>query len=105
MFSFFYTSETFEISGNFLSGSVPETMFASTTLGKYEMTLCFHLEPTAWLTKIKEKIDISLNEFESSKIPTEIGLMTNLLHLDLSGISLTGPIPSEISNLGLLGTF
>ena len=47
------------------------------------------------------EIDKGNNEFTGS-IPTEVGLLTNLLYLDLSKNKFEGSIPSDFDSLTLL---
>ncbi|XP_071698950.1 receptor-like protein 6 [Rutidosis leptorrhynchoides] len=46
-----------------------------------------------------QKLNLSLNDFSNSRIPTEIGHLKQLRTLDLSNSSFNGQIPGEISYL------
>jgi len=72
---------------NELRGTIP------TSIGKF--TQLTHLE---LLVK-----DYSLSP-ESNVLPTEIGMLTNLERLDLSGSTIGGTVPSELSKLSELKT-
>ena len=49
-----------------------------------------------------QKLNLALNDFSSSTIPSEFGQLVSLTHLNLSHSFLSGPIPSEISLLSNL---
>jgi Leucine-rich repeat (LRR) protein len=44
------------------------------------------------------RLDVSYNSFNST-IPTEIGLLTNLYHVDAMGNQLRGSLPDEMLNM------
>ncbi|KAJ6881216.1 receptor-like protein 12 [Populus alba x Populus x berolinensis] len=49
-----------------------------------------------------QKLDLSLNDFNTSHISSRFGQFSNLTHLNLSGSDLAGQIPSEITHLSKL---
>jgi hypothetical protein len=49
-----------------------------------------------------QKLNLALNDFSSSTIPSQFGQLVSLTHLNLSRSFLSGPIPSEISWLSNL---
>uniref|UniRef100_A0A2K1Y7Y4 Leucine-rich repeat-containing N-terminal plant-type domain-containing protein n=1 Tax=Populus trichocarpa TaxID=3694 RepID=A0A2K1Y7Y4_POPTR len=46
-----------------------------------------------------QKLDLSLNDFNTSHISSRFGQFSSLTHLNLSGSDLAGQVPSEISHL------
>ena len=51
-----------------------------------------------------ERLDLSLNYFSDSRIPSRIGSLTNLSYLNLSNAGFVGQIPEELSRLTRLVT-
>ncbi|KAL5838554.1 hypothetical protein ACOSQ3_015723 [Xanthoceras sorbifolium] len=47
-------------------------------------------------------LNLSFNDFNYSRIPSEFGLLSNLTRLDLSSSSFSGQVPFEISRLSKL---
>jgi hypothetical protein len=83
--------EQLVLSDNLFSGMIPTMIGRMTSL-----------------TSFSYSVEQMINETDSSQnvrqlvgtIPTDIGLLTVLNHLELSGNRLTGSIPTEIANLG-----
>ncbi|KAL6325665.1 hypothetical protein AAG906_023510 [Vitis piasezkii] len=52
--------------------------------------------------KYLNQLDLSMNNFEGTRIPKLIGSLEKLRYLNLSGASFSGPIPPQLGNLSRL---
>ncbi|XP_040933791.1 receptor-like protein 9DC1 [Gossypium hirsutum] len=62
------------------------------------------LSPNTNLVRLRglKRLDLSLNNFSASSIPSGLNQLVSLTHLNLSGSYLSGSVPSDISSLSKL---
>jgi Leucine-rich repeat (LRR) protein len=92
--SFLYNMTALEelvLSGNLFSGIIPTMIGRMTSLTSFSYSVEPLLDETDSSQDVQQMI---------GTVPTEIGLLTRLNHLELDGNRLTGSIPTEIANLG-----
>ena len=89
------------LSKNIIGRLPPEIGLLSklSILNLFQSDLTGTLEPAVWTLQNLENLDIRENLFIDQTIPTEIGLLTNLLVFKNSRSGFEGSIPSEIGLL------
>ena len=89
--------EIMYLSGNQLTGPVPESLARLT--GLRHLTIAGAGPVPSWLVNLTNLETLWINGDFTGAIPPELGSMTNLTGLGLSGTQLTGTIPPELGNL------
>ncbi|KAJ0970055.1 hypothetical protein J5N97_022932 [Dioscorea zingiberensis] len=60
------------------------------------------IHPSLFGLKHLRYLDLSRNDFEGTPIPTHLGSLKSLAHLDLSYAGFSGPVPHQLGNLSNL---
>jgi hypothetical protein len=93
-----YGLRELDVSGNQLTGSLPEDPMLNTDVGFLDVSA--NALTGSIPVKLGDLTDVSYLNMShnalSGALPAKVGDMTNMLHLDLSSNRLTGPIPQKV---------
>jgi len=97
----------FKISWTKTQGTIPTEVGHLTLLEHFSAHGCnlggvIPFEEITGLTSLA-KLDLGFGYFDRSRLPTTIGMMTNLVSLALSSCGVTGTLPTEITRLTSIG--
>jgi hypothetical protein len=96
--------ESVVLSGNHFNSSVPNGVSTLPSLTRLYIEGAFLTGSLGFVTNMNliSELSLDFNNIQG-RIPSRIGLLSNLVSVSLSDNELTGRIPSEIGNLSLLG--
>jgi hypothetical protein len=115
LFNLGSTLQIIDFAQNGLSGTIPTLIGKLTNLRKCQQRRNFFFTPIrlrgmsygatslALSSILLEYLYIQKSKFFTGSIPAELGLCTNLVEVALSGIGLTGTLPTSLGSLSTLG--